>query len=80
MESNFQHVEDIISTLAKDNITIKLTRSYILTKILRYLGHIIEPEKLSIDDTTVNLLKEANPRVINMNWVIYLVYVTFIVV
>lgn len=46
MESNFQHVEEILSALGKANITIMLKKCELLTKLVRYLGHIIEPDKL----------------------------------
>lgn len=63
MESHLQHFEEILSTLAKSNITIKLAECDFLTQKVRYLEHFIEPGKLSIYETIIKALNEANmPR------------------
>lgn len=62
-ESHLRHVEQILSALHKANVTIKLGKCAFFTQKVRYLGHIIEPGKLSIDETVTKALKEAEqPR------------------
>lgn len=53
--------------MATENITIKLTKLKHFTQNVRYLGHIIEPGKFSIDDTTFRAPKEENRYEISSN-------------
>ena len=59
IESHFQHVEEVLAALSRANITLKLKNCDFFTTKIRYLGHIIEPARLSIDDAVVAPLKEA---------------------
>lgn len=64
MESHLKHVDENLSELAKSNITFKLNKCVFFTQKVRYLGHIIHPGKLSIDEMTVNALKEESSPLI----------------
>lgn len=62
-ESHFRHLEEVLSTLHRANISLKLEKCEFFTTRVRYLGHIIEPGRLSIDKAIVASLKEVKrPR------------------
>ena len=59
IESHFRHVEEVLMALQRANITLKLRKCDFFTEKIRYLGHIIEPGKLKIDEAVVAPLREA---------------------
>ncbi len=60
-ETHFKDLEDVLDALARANVTIKLKKCSFLTNKVKYLGHLIEPGRLSVDKASVAALQEALP-------------------
>jgi transposase InsO family protein len=59
VESHIGHVDAILTTLRKAGVSLKLRKCSFFTKTVRYLGHVIQPGTLAIDDTSTASLKGA---------------------
>lgn len=64
-ESHFKHVYEIRMALYRSNEKIKLKKCELYSQKFRYLGHIVEPGWLWIDDVVFKTLKEAENLVRN---------------
>ena len=60
-ESHLDHVDQVLEALHRANVTIKLKKCDFFTNKVKYLGHIIEPGKLSVDKVRVKALEETVP-------------------
>lgn len=60
-ESHFKHIDPILSTLHNAHVTIKFKKCSLGAEKVRYLGHVIETGRLSIDKTVTQSLKDADP-------------------
>lgn len=58
-EEHFSHVEENFQTLEKANIKLKLQKCEFFNDKIRYLGYVITPGKLHIDEALVAPLKQA---------------------
>ncbi len=59
----FSETAEILTVLRNACISLKLKKSLFFTNSLRYLGQIVRPRTLSVDDSHVRFLKEAQlPR------------------
>ena len=57
-EEHLRHVEEVLSTLHKAGVTLKLPKCEFFTDKVKYLGHVIKPGKLEIDATSTAALKQ----------------------
>ena len=63
VDLHFKHVEDILRALHKAGVSLKLAKCDFFTSTVKYLGHIIKPGKLEIDNTaTAALTKLEHPE------------------
>ena len=63
VESHFKHVEEILTALQTAGVTLKLAKCDFFTDTVKYLGHVIRPGTLSVDDATKAALRKARyPR------------------
>ena len=60
MESHFAHVEDILKALGQAGITLKLSKCSFFTDTVKYLGHVIKPGTLQVDEVATMALKKAS--------------------
>ena len=58
-ESHFDTVDMIMDTLLKAGISLKLSKCDWLTDKVKYLGHLIRPGTLEVDETATRTLKMA---------------------
>ena len=61
IEEHIQHVDQILGTLARAGVSLKLKKCRFFTSTVKYLGHIIKPGTLEIDKAAVASLQEARP-------------------
>ena len=61
VEDHIRHVDEILTTLTEANITLKISKCRFFSDTVEYLGHLIKPGQLQIDDTNTKSLKEAKP-------------------
>lgn len=59
VEEHIGHVDAILSTLHRAGVSLKLKKCSFFTKEVKYLGHIIRPGSLSIDDDSTASLRNA---------------------
>ncbi|CAN8072599.1 unnamed protein product, partial [Agarophyton chilense] len=59
LDDHLEHVRDVMKILRDAGITLKLKKSEFFTDSVKYLGHIIRPGQLSINEVRVKSLKEA---------------------
>ena len=61
VEEHIQHVDEVLSYLAKAGVTLKIAKCKFFTTTVEYLGHIIRPGKLEVDQANTKSLREAKP-------------------
>ena len=60
MESHVAHVEEILKALGQDGITLKLSKCSFFTDTVKYLGHVIKPGTLQVNEVATMALKKAS--------------------
>lgn len=60
-ESHIQDVETILTALQQAGVSLKFKKCLFFTDSVRYLGHIVRPGTLEVDDSHVKSLREAKP-------------------
>ena len=60
MESHFAHVEEILKALCQAGITLKPSKCSFFTHTVKYLGHVIKPGTLQVDEVATMALKKAS--------------------
>ena len=61
IEEHIRHVDEILSSLAQAGVTLKMKKCKFFTTTVEYLGHIIKPGKLEVDQANTASLREAKP-------------------
>ena len=61
LKSHFTHVEAILETLSETGITLKLAKCRFFTDTVKYLGHVIRPGTLEVDEVATAALTKAKP-------------------
>ena len=59
LDDHLSHVREIMRVLQDAGITLKLKKCEFFTDSVKYLGHVIRPGQLSVDEVRVKSLKEA---------------------
>lgn len=59
MEQKFKDIEDILDSLNRANVTIKLKNCSFLTGNVKYFGHEMSPIRVHVDLASVAVLSEA---------------------
>ncbi|CAN8065809.1 unnamed protein product [Agarophyton chilense] len=63
LDKHLTHVRDIMATLRDACVTLKMKNCDFFTDTVKYLGHVIRPGRVTIEETRVKSLKEAKePR------------------
>ena len=64
-DDHLEHVEQVLSALYEANITLKIKKCVFFSNMVNYLGHIIRPGQLEIDNAHTAALREAqHPRTV----------------
>ena len=58
VEDHFKHMDDVLSSLHAAGVTLKLAKCEFFTNTVKYLGHIIRPGTLSIDEIVTKSIRE----------------------
>ena len=61
VDEHIRHVDEILTTLAEANITLKISKCRFFSETVEYLGHLIKPGKLEIDSANTKSLRDAQP-------------------
>lgn len=61
IDEHIHPVDEILTTLGEARVTLKLKKCLFFSTCLEYLGHIINPGRLSIDQTHMKCSKAAKP-------------------
>ncbi len=62
IQSPFGHVKSVLFALDKANMSVKL--SQFLTRSMKYLGHVIRPGTLEVDEIATPALQRLQPPTI----------------
>ena len=63
LDDHINHVDEIFTTLAEVGVTLKINKFNFCQKEIEYLGHMVKPGTIQIDNTNVNsLLQEKPPK------------------
>lgn len=60
-EEHIKHVDEVLTCLSSAGITLKISKCKFFTKTVEYLGHIVKPGTLEIDQANAKSLREALP-------------------
>ena len=60
-EEHIQHVNDVLACLSASGVTLKINKCRFFTKTVEYLGHVVKPGTLEIDQANKRSLREAKP-------------------
>lgn len=58
---HLEHVDTILTALAKAGISLKFAKCDFFSKQIKYLGHIIKPGRLEVDKAHTKSLRESKP-------------------
>ncbi len=61
VEEHIDHVDEVLRCLADAGVTLKIKKCKFFTSTVEYLGHIIKPGRLEIDQANTKSLVEALP-------------------
>ncbi len=61
VEEHIRHVDEVLSCLSSAGVTLKISKCHFFTTTVEYLGHIIKPGQLEIDQANTKSLREALP-------------------
>ena len=61
VEDHIRHVDEILECLAAAGVTLKMKKCKFFTTTVEYLGHIIKPGKLEVDQANTESLRKAQP-------------------
>ncbi len=48
MESHLSHLDEVLSLLGKDGVSLKLEKCHFFKESVDYVGHVIRPGRLSL--------------------------------
>ena len=58
-EAHLQHLDEVLSTLEKSGLSLKLSKCHFFKKTVDYLGHVIHPGRLEVAQKNTQALREA---------------------
>jgi hypothetical protein len=58
-EDHNHHVDEVLTTLGKAGLSLKLKKCHFFKDAVDYLGHVIRPGRLEVADRNTDALKEA---------------------
>jgi hypothetical protein len=62
MESHFEDLDKVLSLLRDAGVSLHLDKCHFFRRRVNYLGHVIEPGKLSVQATKVDTIQKAKLR------------------
>lgn len=78
VDEHIHHVEDILTTVGEAGVTVNFKKCHFFSNYVDYLGHIIKPVRLKIDQSHTKCLRPQNHRPIGPLYDPFLLYVTYI--
>ena len=61
VDDHIKHVDEILRTLAHAGVTLKIKKCHFFQKCVEYLGHMVKPNRLEVDQANVESLRQAKP-------------------
>lgn len=61
VEEHIRHVDEILTVLKKEGVTLNISRCTFFSDKIDYLGHVIRQGEIHIDDTNTKSLRSAKP-------------------
>ena len=61
VDEHIDHVDEILTALGEAGGTLKIKKCKVFSKTVEYLGHVIKPGKLEIDNANTKSLRGAKP-------------------
>ena len=59
IREHIHHVDKILSTLGAARVTLNVKKCHFFERKVEYLGHMVTPGQVSMDDSNVESLKKA---------------------
>lgn len=63
LDDHIKHVDEMLTTLTDDGITLKINKCHFLQIKHEYLGRIVKTDRIEIDKTNVAPHREAHPYI-----------------
>ncbi len=61
VEDHIQHVDEVLTALREAGITLKISKCTFFSDKIEYLGHVIKPGRLEVDQANTKSLRDARP-------------------
>ena len=61
IDDHIRHVDEVLTTLGKAGISLRLRKCKFFTKTIKYLGHIVKPGTIEIDQAKTRTLQSLQP-------------------
>ena len=58
-ESHRSHLDTVLSLLWKHGVTLKAQKCHLFSNEVEYLGHVVRPERLSVNEKSLKAIKKA---------------------
>jgi len=59
-ESHLSHLDTVLTLLSKHGVTLKAQKCHLFTNEVEYLGHVVRPGRLSVDEKNLKAIKKAS--------------------
>jgi len=59
-ESHLSHLDTVLTLLGKHGVTLKAKKCHLFTNEVEYLGHVVRPGRLSVDEKNRKAIKKAS--------------------
>ena len=61
VDEHITHVDEVLSALRSSGVTLKIKKCRFFSDSVEYLGHIIRPGRLEVDNANTRSLRDAKP-------------------
>jgi len=58
-ESDLSHLETVLTLLGKHGVTLKAKKCHLVSNKVEYLGHVVRPGRLSVNEKNLKAIKQA---------------------
>jgi len=59
-ESHLSHLDTVLTLLGKHGVTLKAQECHLFTNEVEYLGHVVRPGRLSVNEKNFKAIKKAS--------------------
>ena len=67
-DSILSHLDTVLTLLGKHGVTLKAQKRHLLSNEVEYLGHVVRPGRLSVNEKNLKAIKKAIAPRVRLRW------------